>query len=120
MKKILFVEDEPEQVMVISMRLEANGYIVISAQDGEEGLKKVFSEKPDLVLLDLVMPKMHGYEVARKIKLNDETKNLPIIVLTASGEMGHEEKCKQIGINEVLDKPYESEELLKIIKKYIG
>ena len=78
-KKILLIEDEPYQVMMVKFRLEANNYDFISACDGEEGLKKACEEKPDLILLDLFMPIIDGYEVCQRLKKNPKTKNIPII-----------------------------------------
>lgn len=119
-KKILFIEDEPDQIMMIKMRLEANNYEFVSAPDGEEGLKKAFEIKPDLVLLDLVMPKMDGYEVCRRLKKDPETSNIPILLITASGARDIEEKCIEAGANACIKKPCESKELLAKIKKLLN
>lgn len=119
-KKILFIEDEPDQIMMVSMRLEANGYQIISANNGEEGLKLAQKEKPDLVLLDLVMPKMDGSEVCRHLKQDAETKKIPIIIITASGVKNLEEKCLKSGAEDVIRKPFESADLVAKIRALLG
>lgn len=120
MKKILFVEDEPDQIALVKMRLESNGFKFVSAMDGEEGLKKVYEEKPDLILLDLLMPKMTGDELCRIIKEDEKTKHIPIIVLTAYGAEDLEEKCLVCGAYECIRKPYDSKALVEKIKKILS
>lgn len=109
------MDDESEQVLFIKMRLEANGYEVISASDGEQGLDLVRKSKPDVVLVDLVMPRMDGIEVCRRLKLDPETRQIPLILFTASSIRDLQELCKGFGIEACLRKPYETEELLKTI-----
>jgi len=120
MKKILFVEDEGDQVMMVKTRLESCGYKVVVAFDGEEGIKKVKEEKPDLVLLDIVMPKMNGYQVCDYLKNDSETCNIPVIVITASGVKNLEERCVALGVQEIIKKPYESSFLAERIAFHLG
>ena len=120
LKKILFVEDEPDQIMMFKMRLEANDFEVITARDGEEGLKKLYDERPDLVLLDIIMPRMDGYEVCRRIKGNPETKDIPILIISASGVEDAEAKCLAAGAYDYIRKPCESNELVAKIKKALA
>lgn len=82
-RKILIVDDEKNIVDIIAFNLKKEGYTVITATDGEEGVQKAMEENPDLILLDIMMPKMDGYEVCKKIR---EKKNTPIIMLTARAE----------------------------------
>lgn len=117
-KRILLVEDEPDYIMMIKMRLEASGYEVTSAIDGEEGLKKA-REKPDLVLLDIVMPKVDGLSLCKTLKDNPKTKEIPIIIITASGVMDLAEKCIDAGADDHIIKTCESKELLDKIAKYL-
>ena len=118
-KKILIIEDEPEQIEVLKIRLEANNFEVISALDGEEGLAKANKEKPDLILLDIVMPKINGYEVCKHIKQNPEMKNIPIIVISAIGAKDFEERCLDAGAEECIRKPYDSADVVTRIKKHL-
>ena len=119
-KKILVVEDDLVTQRVLSARLEINGYEVITAQDGEEGLKKARKESPDLVMLDLMMPKMTGYEVCRMLKFDDKYKNTPIIVLSALDQQDEREKAVKAGADAVFIKPFDLELLLVKIREFIG
>ena len=120
MKKILFIEDEEDQIMMITTRMESYGYKVVSAVNGEEGLKKVYEEKPDLILLDIVMPVMNGYEVCKNLKKDPKTRDIPIIVLTASGVKDLEDECMAVGVQEIIRKPYESSFLAERIAFHMG
>jgi len=83
-KKILIVDDEPDIVFLLKSRFEANGFTTIGASNGKEGISKAVSEKPDLILLDLLMPEKDGYETMRELKKNETTKDIPIILFTAA------------------------------------
>lgn len=111
-KRILFIEDEPDQVKMICLRLEKSGFLVSTATNGEEGLLKAVKEKPDLVLLDIIMPGMDGFEVCRRLRNNPVTKQIPIIATTAAGAENLEQQCLSAGADECLRKPYESSDLL--------
>ena len=119
-KKILVVEDDLVTQRVLSARLEINGYEVITAQDGEEGLKKARKENPDLVTLDLMLPKMTGYEVCRMLKFDDKYKKIPIIVLSALDQQDEREKAVKAGADAVFIKPFDLELLLVKIKEFIS
>ena len=110
--KILFVDDEPDQVMMISLRLQKSGYAVISATDGEGGLKKAAEEKPALILMDMLMPGMDGFEVCRRLRKNPATKHIPIIATTAVGMDDIEFLCREAGADDCVRKPYASADLL--------
>lgn len=118
-KKILFIEDEPDQIMMISLRLKKNGFEVITSMDGEEGLKKAAAEKPDLILLDVIMPGMDGFEVARRLRKDPVTKHIPIISTTAAGIDDVERQCLEAGANDCVRKPYDSTDLLTKINRLI-
>lgn len=116
-KRILVIDDEPDVVKMLRARLESNGYNVVSASDGEEGLGKVGSEKPDLIILDIRMPRMDGYTFLRELKSKQEGNILPVIVLSAKGEM--KDLFAVEGIRDYLVKPYRPEELLEKIRKHL-
>ena len=118
--KILLIEDEPDQIEMIKMRLEANGFVVIFAQDGSDGLKKAAEEKPDLIILDIIMPYMDGFQVCKALQQEESTKSIPILILTASGRKDVEDKCIDCGARCVLKKPYDSKELIFKINSLIG
>lgn len=120
MKKILIVDDELFVTRSLQRLLEANNYEVISASNGQEGIDKAIQDKPDLILLDVLMPKMSGHEALTKLKENTLTKSIPVIMLSARG--GNKEIVKSIGKEGAADyitKPYTKETLLITIMKVL-
>ena len=118
-KKILIVDDEPQLVLVVKMRLEANKYEVITAQDGAEALEKVRAEKPDLIILDVMLPKLDGYKVCRMLKFDERFKNIPVIIFTVRAQESDKEIVKEVGADAYIPKPFESEVLLAKIKELL-
>lgn len=116
-RKILIIEDEKGISEPVKMRLECEGYEVINAYDGLDGLDKAKKIKPDLVLLDLFMPVMHGYEVCRKLKEVDGLKDMPIILFSAVHE--HIKEAKYIGAVDFVAKPFDLMELVDKINFYM-
>lgn len=117
--KILIIDDEKDMIEVLSFRLQSCGYQVISATDGESGLKKVKSEQPNLIILDLMMPNMDGYEVARRLKADALSSSIPVIVLTAAVTPDLNSQVSKIQVAACIIKPFEPEALLETIKKLI-
>ncbi len=121
MKKILFVEDEEALQKTLSEILKQEGYEVSSAFNGEDGLKLAQSQKPDLILLDLIMPKMDGFETLKRLKAYEETKDIPVIVLTNLEGIGDVGKAIELGATTYLVKAqYSLEEVLEKVKKALG
>ena len=118
-KKILFIDDETDIVTMMQFRLQPR-YEMLSAFDGEEGLKMVQEEKPDLILLDIIMPKIDGLTLCRRLKDDLKTRPIPIIIISASGGKDLPERCLAAGADDVIIKPFEPEDLLFKIKKFIG
>lgn len=118
-KKILVVDDEADLVSIVKMRLEANNYLVIAAFDGQEGLEKARKEKPDLVILDLMLPKMDGYKVCGLLKADTRYNKIPIIMFTARAEESDEKLGFEVGANAYITKPFEAEILLEKIKELL-
>ena len=118
-KKILFIEDESDQIMMISLRLKNSGYAVISAMEGEEGLKKAAEEIPDFILVDILMPGIDGFEVCRRLRLDPATKHIPIIATTAAGADDIEAQCRAAGADDCVRKPYDSSDLLSRIHRLL-
>ena len=116
-EKILIIDDEPELVKAVQIRLETSGYEVEIAYDGQTGLKKAEEIKPDLILLDIIIPNVDGYEVCRELKDNPKTKNIPIIILSASHQKDLENKCKKLDVTKIISKPFETNDLLDIINQ---
>lgn len=119
MNKILFIEDEPDQIMMVEMRLQQSGYEVISTMDGETGLKMARQEKPDLILLDIILPKLDGIEVCRQLRQSPETCDIPIIAITAAALKDLVQRCTQAGADDFIRKPYEPEELIARVSKLL-
>jgi len=120
MKKILFVEDEPSLQKAIKEVLTQEKFEVLIASDGEEGLKLVKEKKPDLILLDLILPKKDGFEVLKELKEDDNTKDIPVIVLTNLEGTGDVEKALELGATTYLVKAnYELDDVLKLVKDHL-
>lgn len=119
MKTILIAEDEINIRNLLSYLLTNEGYNVIQASNGEEALKKAFEEKPDLLLLDIMMPKKNGYEVASILRDQPEFRNIPIIMLTARGGELDQKMGYATGADDYIVKPFEPSELIETIKKYL-
>jgi CheY-like chemotaxis protein len=116
MKTILFVEDESALQKTFGEILTQEGYSMVSALDGEAGLRMAQSKKPDLVLLDLILPRINGFEVLKTLKENEATKNIPVIVLTNLGSMEDIDKAISLGAKAYLVKAeYKLEEVLEKI-----
>jgi len=114
MTKILIVEDEKDMVTGLKFNLEARDYVVIAAYDGEEGYQKALEEKPDLLILDLMLPKRNGYEVCKNLK--QEIPELPIIILTAKSQEAEIVTGLELGADDYITKPFSVLELLARIK----
>ena len=121
LKTILVVDDEPAIVKVVSFRLKKAGYNVVSAADGQEGLDLIGKIKPDLILLDLRLPVLDGFQVCQKVKADESLKAIPIIIFTASSTGENiDSRYKEVGADDYLIKPFEPEVLLEKIRKLLG
>lgn len=119
-KKILIIDDEPELVKAVEVRLKVNGYAVATAYGGMAGIEKAKKVKPDLILLDILMPKMDGYEVCKKLIADPETKDILIIIFTAIQKRDLEAKCRELGITNFILKPFETEDLLNMVNRELS
>jgi CheY-like chemotaxis protein len=122
-KKILLVEDEEIMVDLLQRKLSREGYEVFVARDGEEGLKKMreMDPKPDLILLDIIMPKMGGFEVMEEMKKDEKLRNIPVIVISNSGQPVELDRAKSLGAKDWLIKTeFDPNEVLEKVKKQIG
>ena len=115
---ILVVEDNPDNMITIKAVLQ-NEYNILEATDGEEGLKTALAELPDLVLLDMSLPKMDGFEVVGKIKADERAGQIPVIALTARAMKGDREKIIDAGCDDYISKPVDPEKLLETIENYV-
>lgn len=116
-KKILAVDDEKHIVRLVQVNLERQGYEVITASDGKEALQKVEDERPDLVVLDVMMPYMDGFEVLQNLRRNPSTREIPVIMLTAKAQDADVFKGWQSGVDCYLTKPFNPMELIAFVKR---
>lgn len=119
-KKILIADDEPDILKVVKMRLETQGYDVVSASDGQKALDMVKSENPDLVILDIIMPKIDGCTLFKMLRADPLCMDIPVIMLTASTELNDVKRCISEGAEAYLTKPFKADTLLGIIKGLLG
>jgi two-component system cell cycle response regulator DivK len=119
-KKILVVDDNQDSRELVVKVLKNKGYLVIEACDGEEAIQKVKEEKPDLILMDISLPKIDGYEVTRMLKTEEDVKDIPVIALTAHAMKGDREKAISAGCRGYIPKPINIRELPEQIRYFIG
>lgn len=116
-KKILVVEDEEDMRDLVAVRLEVAGFDVLQAEDGEVGLKMIREQKPNLVVLDLMIPKLDGFEVCRMVKFDDQLKKIPIVILSAMTQQRDREKAIEYGADAYFIKPFDLGLLITKIKE---
>ena len=114
--RILIVDDEADLVSVLRIGLEIEGFEVIAASDGEEGLRKAREERPELVVLDLMLPKLDGYRVCRALKFDERYRNLPIVILSARSGEQDRRLAFDMGADAFVSKPYDMAALVKLIR----
>lgn len=114
--KILIIDDEEDLVDMLAMRLQATGFDVATANDGPAGLEKAHEDKPDVVLLDNVMPRMEGWEVCRRLRADPLTKDVKIIIMTAGSPTKSQKRAHEEHVEHVLLKPYDHDRLIDLIK----
>lgn len=110
-KRVLLAEDHPETIEVMQQELEVLGYEVTVAQDGQEAVAKAMAEPPDLIVMDMLMPKMDGFQAAVFIRNNPKTRNVPILAATALARPGDREKCLESGCSGYIAKPFTHRQL---------
>ena len=118
--KILIIEDNELNLDMLTRRLERKGFSVIAARDGLSGIEKANQEKPELIIMDLSLPILDGWEAAKKLKADNMTKTIPIIALTAHAMKGDKEKALNAGCDEYDTKPVDFDRLLGKISKVTG
>lgn len=115
-KRVFIIDDEPNMVKMATALLQENDYVVGSSNDPEEGLKRVIDSPPDLVLLDIRMPKMDGYEVCKRLKANPHTKDVPVIIVSIRKEEADVVTGLELGADDYIEKPLRKRELLARVK----
>jgi len=118
-KEILIVDDEPSIVVPIQFLMEQQGYSVLVAENGEDALDVIYKYKPDLILLDIMLPRIDGYEVCEIVRLDPEYRNIKIIFLTAKGREVEIAKGLALGANAYVTKPFSNTELIAKVKELL-
>jgi twitching motility two-component system response regulator PilH len=119
MAKILVADDSLAELQIIQQALQSTGHTIITVMDGEAAEEKAKTDKFDLVILDVIMPKKNGFQVCREIKTSERTKNIPVIMVTSKDQESDKFWGMKQGADEYLTKPFKPEDLLKAVKKYI-
>ncbi|OGP88793.1 MAG: hypothetical protein A2156_07280 [Deltaproteobacteria bacterium RBG_16_48_10] len=119
-KKILVVDDEPDLVETVRFPLEMEGYQVLVSYNGEDGLNQARRENPDLIILDLMLPKLDGYKVCRLLKFDERYKHIPILMLTAKAQEKDRILGKETGADEYMTKPFDIDKLMEKVKCYLN
>ncbi len=120
MKNILVIEDVEDHLEIVKLILEQHGYNILVATTGKEGLNVTKSCHPDLIILDVVLPEMNGYEVCKAIKSSPDTKDIPIIMLSVRSNPEDIESAYSAGANKYITKPFNLEDLINEVKKLLG
>ena len=118
-KKILIVDDEADLVETVRFPLEMEGYRVLVSYNGEDALNQARKENPDLILLDLMLPKLDGYKVCRLLKFDERYKHIPILMLTAKAQEKDRILGKETGADEYMTKPFDIDKLLEKVKLFL-
>ena len=119
-KTILIVEDEPKNMTLTRDLLKISGYETLEARDGKEGVEKAKAAKPNLILMDIMMPKMDGYAACTAIKADQSTRHIPVVMLTAVGYDLNKKLAKQMGADGYVTKPFSRQQLLDAITPLLG
>ncbi len=118
--RILVVDDEVYIVHILDFSLGMEGYEVVTALDGEQALEKVAQQKPDLIVLDIMMPKLDGYETCKALKSREETKDIPVILLSAKGRNVDQKTGFEVGADDYITKPFSPRKLVERINSILG
>lgn len=116
MPKVLIIEDEPENQLVLRMILETEGFEVVLVEDGHNGFDAARAEQPDLILLDVMMPDINGFDVFHQLRHSADTQHIPVIMLTALAQRWDVERAVRVGVDDYVMKPFEPDDLLNSIQ----
>jgi DNA-binding response OmpR family regulator len=119
-RKILIVDDSSTVLLMERMILSAGHYEVVSARDGQEGVEKAESERPDLILMDVMMPRMNGFEACRRLHEGERTRDIPVIMVSTRGELESVESGYESGCADYVTKPINGLELLSKVRSHLG
>jgi CheY-like chemotaxis protein len=114
--RVLVVDDSEVIRELISVNLELEGFEVCTAEDGQDALDRIGQIRPDLVTLDVVMPRLNGFETAARLRANAETRDIPVVMVSAAAQEGDLQRGREIGVNAYITKPFQPEELVQIVR----
>jgi DNA-binding response OmpR family regulator len=117
---VLVADDDPDILTLVTLRLERSGYDVVGAGDGEQALSKALERAPDLALLDVMMPKLDGYEVTERLRMNNATRHMPVILLTARVQEADIARGVEAGADDYVKKPFSTQELRDRVQAALG
>ena len=118
--RVLVIEDQPDIRELIAAVLRPDGHTVTFAEDGEAGLAMARADPPDVVLLDLMMPKLHGYQVLQALRANPATANIPVVAVTGESTLDREKELRALGVTETLVKPYKLAQVTEILDRMLN
>jgi DNA-binding response OmpR family regulator len=119
-KRILICDDDPAILRLLQVNLELEGYEALLAHHGEKAVEVALAEKPDLVVLDIMMPRMDGYEAVQNLKAHDLTRTIPVIFLSAKAQPSDIDRGKSYGVDDYITKPFDPAELLEAVERLVG
>jgi CheY-like chemotaxis protein len=119
-KRILICDDDPAILRVLQVNLEIEGYDVLPAQNGEQAVEVATEERPDLVILDIMMPRLDGYQACERLKANEDTKDIPVVFLSAKAQQSDIQRGKDYGVAEYLTKPFDPMDLLGVVERLLA
>ena len=119
-KRILVCDDDPVILRLLQVNLELEGYEALLAHHGAKAIEMALSERPDLIILDIMMPRMDGYEAVQNLKADHRTSSIPVIFLSAKAQPSDIDRGKSYGVEEYLTKPFDSGELLEVVGRLVG
>ena len=119
-KRILVCDDDPVILRLLQVNLELEGYDVLLANHGEEAFEVAQAERPDLIILDIMMPRMDGYQTVAALKANESTKHIPVVFLSAKAQASDIERGKEQGVADYLTKPFDPSDLLDVVERLVS
>ena len=119
-KRILICDDDPVILRLLEVNLQLEGFNVLLAHHGEEALEVATRETPDLIVLDIMMPRLDGYQTCQRLKEQENTKNIPVIFLSAKAQASDVELGKSYGVDDYLTKPFDPDDLIQVVNRFVG
>jgi len=119
-KKVLLVDDSPTALFMERLMLQRESYQIVTACDGQDAVEKAGKEQPDIIVMDVMMPRMTGFEACREIKLRPETRHIPVVLVTTRGEGANVQAGFEAGCNDYVTKPVDAQELLTKVRNHLG